>query len=64
MVKRFPLWIFGLEPKDIGDYLSKHSLHLIEDIGSEQMRERYMKPANLGLTVFDIERIAMAEVKN
>ena len=64
MVKRFSLWIFGINPKDIGDYLSKYSLHLIEDIGSEQMQERYMKTVNPGLTVFDIERIALAEVRN
>ena len=64
MVKRFSLWIFGINPKDIGDYLSKYSLHLIEDIGSEQMQERYMKTVNPGLRVFDIERIALAEVRN
>ena len=63
MVKRFSLWIYGLDPKGMGDYLSKYSLHLIEDIGSKQMQERYMKLVNSDLTVFDIERIALAEVK-
>jgi methyltransferase (TIGR00027 family) len=64
MVKRFSLWVYGLDPEGIGEYLSKYSLHLIEDIGSEQMQEHYMKPTNLGLTIFDIERIALAEVKD
>ena len=58
-----PLWIYGLDPNDIGDYLSKYSLSLIEDIGSEEMEERYMKLVDLGLKVFEIERIALAEVK-
>lgn len=64
MVKRFSLWIHGMDPKNIGDYLSKYSLHLIEDIGSEQMQERYMRLVNIDLTVFGIERISLAEVKN
>ncbi len=57
------LWIYGLDPAEIGDYLSKYSHSLIEDIGSEEMEERYMKLVNLDLKVFEIERIALAEVK-
>ena len=62
--KNNPLWIYGLDPTDIGDYLSKYSLSLIEDIGSEEVQERYMKLVNLDLKVFEIERIALAEVKS
>ncbi|GAI73757.1 unnamed protein product, partial [marine sediment metagenome] len=61
--KNNPLWIYGLDPTDIGDYLSKYSLSLIEDIGSEEVQERYMKLVNLDLKVFEIERIALAGVK-
>ena len=61
--KNNPLWIYGLDPADMGDYLSKYSLSLIEDIGSEEMNERYMKLVDLGLSVFEIERMALAEVK-
>ncbi|GAI35588.1 unnamed protein product, partial [marine sediment metagenome] len=61
--KNNPLWIFGLDPTDMGDYLSKYSFSLIEDIGSEEVRERYMKLVNLDLDVFEIERMALAEVK-
>jgi len=61
--KNNPLWIYGLDPKDISDYLSKYNLSLIEDIGSREMKERYMKKVNLGLDIFEIERIALAEVK-
>ena len=58
-----PLWIFGLDPSDMENYLSKYSLSLIEDIGSEEMEERYMKLVDLDLSVFEIERMALAEVK-
>ncbi|MBW2977952.1 class I SAM-dependent methyltransferase [Candidatus Woesearchaeota archaeon] len=62
MVKWLKMWIYGLDPKDISDYLSKYNLSLIEDIGSKEMKERYMKKVNLGLDVFEIERIALAKV--
>jgi len=62
MVKGFKMWIYGLDPKDINDYLSKYSLSLIEDIGRKEVQERYMKLVDLDLKVFEIERIAFAEV--
>ena len=61
--KNNPLWVFGLNPTDIGGYLSKYSLSLIEDIGAEEMNERYMKLVDLGLSIFEIERMALAEIK-
>ena len=61
--KNNPLWMYGLDPTDISNYLSKYSLSLIEDIGSDEVKERYMKLVNLDLEVFRIERIALAEVK-
>jgi methyltransferase (TIGR00027 family) len=63
MVKGFKLWIYGLDPEDMSDYLSRYNLSLIEDIGSREMKERYMKKADLDLKVLDVERIALAEVK-
>lgn len=62
--KNNPLWVYGLNPKEISHYLSKYSLSLIEDVGSEELENRYMKLVNLDLQVkvFDIERIAFAEV--
>ena len=65
--KNNPLFIFGFDPADMKDYLSKYSLTLIEDIDSVQMQERYSKLVDLDLlkTVkeFDIERFVLAEVK-
>jgi len=63
MVKKWHIWIYGLDPAEIGDYLSKYNLSLIEDIGSVEMKERYMKLVNLGLDLLEIERIVLAKVK-
>ncbi len=63
LVKGFKLFKYGLDPAEMRDYLSEYRLSLIEDIGSEEMKERYMKPANLDLKVFEIERMALAEIK-
>ena len=57
-----PLWIYGIEPTKLGDFLAKYSLALVEDIGSEEVKERYLQLANQELKVFEIERIALAEV--
>ena len=62
--KNNPLWIYGLDPADIGNYLSKYSLSLIEDIGKEEVEKRYMKLVNLNLKILEIERIALAEIKS
>lgn len=58
-----PLWIFGIDPEELPEYLSSYSLSLIEDVGSEEVTERYMKPVNLELSAFEIERIAFAEIR-
>lgn len=60
--KNNPLWIYGLDPADIGNYLSRYSLSFIENIGSDEVKERYMKLVNLNLEVFNVERIALAEI--
>jgi len=61
--KKNPLWFCGFDPAEMPEYLSKYSLHLIEDIGHEEYLERYMKPKGRDLTVMEIERIVLAAVK-
>jgi len=62
MVKGFKMWIYGLDPAKMRKYLSKYNLSPIEDIGSKEMKERYVKKINPSLDVLDIERIALAKV--
>ena len=61
--KKKPLWFCGFEPGEIKDYLLTFSLHLIEDIGTEEYLERYMKPRRRDIKVFEIERAVLAAVK-
>jgi methyltransferase (TIGR00027 family) len=61
--KKKPLWFCGFEPAEMHDYLLNVSLHLIEDVGTEEYLERYMKPKNRNLKVFEIERTVLADVK-
>ena len=61
--KENPLWLCGFEPAGMPDYLSKYSLHLIEDVGHKEYFERYIKPRGRDLTVMEIERTVLAEVK-
>lgn len=64
MVKGLRVWVYGIDPAEIGDYLSKYNLSLIEDIGAKEMKERYMEKAKIGLEVTEVERITLAEIKN
>lgn len=61
--KKNPLWFCGFEPTKMREYLSKYSLSLIEDVGHEEYLERYIKPKGRHLTVMEIERAVLAEVK-
>jgi methyltransferase (TIGR00027 family) len=63
MVKKQKIFIFGFDPEDISDYLSNYSLSLIEDVGSNEYQERYEILENLGLEVYEVERMVLAEVK-
>jgi methyltransferase (TIGR00027 family) len=58
-----PLWSSGFDPAGMHDYLSGFSLDLIEDVGHEEYLERYIRPRNRDLHVFEIERTILAEVK-
>jgi len=61
--KKNPLWFCGFEPAEMHEYLSKYSLYLIEDVGHEEFLERYIKPKGRDLTLMEIERIVLAEVR-
>ena len=61
--KKNPLWFCGFDPAEMHEYLSKYSLSLIEDVGHEEFLERYIKPKGRDLTLMEIERIVLAEVK-
>lgn len=61
--KKNPLWIHGFDPSELSHFLQKFSFSLIEDAGSDEVMDRYMKPIQLDLKVSDIERLALAQKK-
>ena len=61
--KKNPLWFCGFDPAEMYEYLSQYSLYLIEDVGHEEFLKRYIKPKGRDLTVMEIERTVLAEVK-
>ena len=63
MKRKNPLWLCGFAPAEMHEYLSKYNLSLVEDIGSEEFLERYIKPVGRNIKVMDIERTVLAEVK-
>ena len=57
------LWFSGFDPAGMPHYLSGFSLDLIEDVGREEYLERYIRPRNRDLNVFEIERTVLAKVR-
>jgi len=58
-----PIWLCGFNPDGIVEYLSKYSLHVIEDVGHREYLERYLNPRGRYLTAMEIERVVLAELK-
>lgn len=53
---------FGLNPSELGEFLSKYNLSLIEDVGGSYYQENYLKPLGRNLFVSKLERIAYARI--
>ena len=63
MKRKNPLWLHGFNPAEIPEYLSKFNLSVVEDVGSKEFLERYIKPNGRTINVMDIERTVLAAVK-
>lgn len=55
-------WSFGLEPRDVSDFLKQYGLELIEDIGVDYYQENYLKPIGRKLDISPIERLVHARI--
>lgn len=60
-VVRDRTWIFGMEPGAWPDFLKAYGWRAIEDVGYEELAERYVKPAGRELASTPVERIVYAE---
>lgn len=55
------LWKFGLEPEAIGAFLGQYAWKELEQVGSAEYQERYLKPMKRVLLVMEVERTVHAE---
>ena len=55
------LWQFGLEPEAVGAFLGEYGWSEIEQVGSAEYQERYLKPVGRVMPVMQVERIVYAE---
>jgi methyltransferase (TIGR00027 family) len=55
------VWHFGLVPERIGDFLAEYRWREVEQLGSQECVERYIRPAGRDLAVSELERLVYAE---
>lgn len=55
------IWLFGIEPARVDEFLGKYSWRVVEHVGYDELVERYVKPTGRNLGPMAIERIVYAE---
>jgi methyltransferase (TIGR00027 family) len=55
------LWLLGLDPAELADFIGEYGWRLVEDLGYDELAERYMAPSGRVLATTSVERIAYAE---
>lgn len=55
------LWRFGIQPERVADFLAEYGWRLVEQVGPEQLRQRYIEPTGRNLAASDLEWSAYAE---
>jgi methyltransferase (TIGR00027 family) len=55
-------WRFGIDPGRLMDFLAARGLELVEDVGADDYRSRYLEPFGREMNLFRGERVAIATV--
>ncbi|MFC2144237.1 SAM-dependent methyltransferase [Acidobacteriota bacterium] len=61
MLLKDKLWLFGLDPESIDEFLGEYGWRVVEHLGYDELDERYVKPTGRELQSMAIERIVSAE---
>jgi len=61
MLQKDKLWLFGLDPENVDDFLAEYGWRVLEHLGYDELGERYVKPTGRELKSMAIERIVYAE---
>lgn len=59
--KRHQLWHFGIAPDEVAEFLQEYGWRLVEQIGPDELVERYVAPTGRKLAASQIEWSAYAE---
>ncbi len=59
--QRQQLWRFGLQPEEVAEFLDGHGWRLVEQLGPDDIVQRYIKPTGRDLTASQVEWSAYAE---
>jgi methyltransferase (TIGR00027 family) len=59
--QRQQLWRFGLQPAEVAAFLDGHGWRLVEQLGPEQIVQRYVEPTGRNLTASQVEWSAYAD---
>ena len=59
--QRQQLWRFGLQPDEVAAFLDGHGWQLVEQLGPNQIVQRYVEPTGRNLTASQVEWSAYAD---
>jgi methyltransferase (TIGR00027 family) len=59
--QRQQLWRFGLQPAEVAAFLDRHGWRMVEQLGPEQIVQRYVEPTGRNLTASQVEWSAYAD---
>ncbi len=55
-------WVFGLDPDEIAGWLERWGFKLLDHAGAAEYRARYLRPKGREATIYEGERMVLAEV--
>ena len=61
IVEKEKLWHFGFNPNEVADFLDEYGWRFIEDVGYEELNEKYVVPTGRNLPFMTMERVVYAE---
>jgi O-methyltransferase involved in polyketide biosynthesis len=57
-------WVFGLDPHEIEDWLTRRGFNLVDQADASEYRRRYVTPVGRELNIYEGERMALGEVES
>lgn len=61
MRERRQIWLFGLEPDEVGEFVADYGWRLVEQAGPDELVQRYVEPTGRKLTASQLEWSVLAE---